>query len=94
MNTVQDLINKLTLIEDITNDIAENFGGEINLSLYEIENKHGGNPEYKVDMTGSGKNYPLKDKTFVYRPALQTFESFINEIKAYMLDVLDCLNNV
>lgn len=94
MNTVQDLINKLTLIEEITNDIAENFGGEISLSLHVEENKYGGNPEYIVDMTGNGKNYPLKDKTFIYKPALQTFESFINEIKAYMLDVLDCLNNL
>ena len=81
MNTVQDLINKLTLIEDITNDIAENFGGKITLSLYVEENKYGGNPSYIVNMTGNGNNYPLKDKTFTWQLAVQTFESFINEIK-------------
>ena len=75
-------------------DIFEHFYAKPDFTITEIPNELGGNSELHVSFRYHARYYDGKMKEFVYRPASQTQEAFINEIRAYLLDCVDGLINL
>ena len=88
------LDEKMTALIDQTEDIFEYFSVTPVFNVSVIENEYGGNPEVKVDFTYAAKHLNGKPKQFILRPAIQTGEAFINEIRAYMFDCVDAFVNL
>lgn len=58
------------------------------LKLIIKENEYGGNPDISVEFSYLTPLSPIK-RVFKYQPASKTRTDFINEIKAWMFDVVD-----
>lgn len=75
-------------------DIFEHFQAKPVFDIVEIPNEYGGNSELRVGFYYTGRLYNGKTKQFVYRPASQTEQGFINEIRSYLLDCVDGFINL
>lgn len=74
-------------------DIFEYFGMVPSFSIVEVPNPCGGNSELHVTFKYTGR-YEGREEKFIYRPATQTQNGFLNEIKAYLLDCVDTFVNI
>ena len=90
-----DLVRKIqqNVIQQ-AEDIFEHFNAKPVFDIVEIPNESGGNSELHVGFYYQGRLYNGKMKQFVYRPAVQTEQGFINEIRSYLLDCVDGLINL
>ena len=75
-------------------DIFEYFKATPHFLFEVVSNDFGGNPELIVSFWYETRHYNGKHVKFTYQPAFGTIESFINEIKAYMLDCVDGFINL
>jgi hypothetical protein len=90
-----DLVRKIQeSVVQQAEDIFEHFHAEPVFDIVEIPNSYGGNSELHVGFYYRGRLYNGKTKQFVYRPASQTEQGFINEIRSYLLDCVDGFINM
>ena len=87
---------KIGIIKEQFDDILQSLNAKAKYKLeYNYkENSFGGNPEISVEFEGVINDVPYKEKTFLWHMAAQTEQGFINEIKAYLFDVLDSISNL
>lgn len=89
---------KIALAKEQFADVVEALSGggkyDISLICKETPNKFGGNPTRTVTFSMTGGEIPQKEKIFTWQMASQTEDDFVNEVKAYLLDVLDGLANL
>lgn len=75
-------------------DIFEHFNAVPRFEIKEVPNEFGGNSELHVTFWYLWRDMIGKLKTFVYRPATQTQDGFVNEIRSYLLDCVDTFINL
>ena len=89
---------KIALAKEQFTDVVEALpGGEkykISLVCDEKPNPFGGNPTEIVTFSMTGGDIPYKEKVFEWHIAGKTEDEFVDEVKAYLLDVLDGLVNL
>lgn len=91
-----NLEQKIGMIEAQFDDVLSHSGdhGYMKLTYNYKENKFGGNPHVWVDLEANINSIPYKEKRFTYQMASQTEIGFINEIKAWLFDMLDGVANL
>lgn len=91
-----NLEQKISMIEEQFDDILSHAGdhGNMKLTYNYKENEFGGNPYIWVDLKANINSIPYKEKKFTYHMASQTEIGFINEIKAWLFDMLDGVANL
>ena len=67
-------------------EIFKHFYAKLSFDIVEIPNPYGGNSELHVGFYYVGRLYNGKTKRFIYCPASQTEQGFIDEIRSYLLD--------
>lgn len=91
-----NIYDEISMINDKMIDILESLTGEtpaLKLDYVHYEPKdmnHYGICIFEAKIC----DIPFKRKEFNYQPAFMTAKSFVNEVKAYMLDVLDGVANL
>ena len=91
---MSELQERLNALIGQAEDVFEHFQAKPVFEVKTINNPFGGNPETHVGFTYTTKHFNGKPKLFSYRPASQTVDEFINEIRAYMFDCVDAFVNL
>lgn len=94
---MENVIYRVDGLQERFNDILNAMHARYNYALYArtSPNKYGGNPEttaYFENVVING--IPYKNTCFKWQRATQTEDSFINEIMAYLFEVLDAVANL
>lgn len=79
---------------DRINDVFEHFNATPKFIIDVKENPYGGNPTLKVTFWYEAKYYAGKQVVFIYRPTVETIDSFVNSILAYMFECVDTFVNI
>ena len=92
---MQELVKRINAeVVQQAEDIFEHFHAVPRFEIKEIPNEYGGNPELHVTFWYLWHDMISRVVNFVHRPACQTQDEFVNEIRSYLLDCVDTFVNL